>query len=62
MLIFYFVNEDGIFWQEVDLYYYRGQERFICIGFVQDLEKCFVVLNVCLWNVFGIEMGDIVCY
>lgn len=59
---FHFVNEDGTSRQEVDLYYHRGQERFIRIGSAQDLEKRFVVLNARLRNVPGTEMGDTARY
>lgn len=56
------MSEDGTSRQEVDLYYHRGQERFIRIGSAQDLEKRFVVLNARLRNVPGTELGDTARY
>lgn len=55
---FSFISKDGSSRQDVDLYYHRGQERFIRIGSAQDMEKRFVVLNSRLRNVPSTELSD----
>lgn len=59
---FYYIRQDGTSRQEVDLYYHRGQERFIRIGSGQDIEKRYVVLNARLRNVPDMELGDTARY
>lgn len=59
---FSFISKDNSSRQDVDLYYHRGQERFIRIGSAQDMEKRFVVLNSRLRNVPGSELSDAARY